>query len=80
MHVSALIPGQDGQNGSDLTITAEPVLMDGDQLTIEVVDRGKSKSVVTFNTHTLFILLRAAGGDGGGGGEGGKGGTGGEDT
>lgn len=54
--------------------------LNADAMSIEVTDRGKSKSVVSFNTANQFILFRAAGGDAGDGGRGGKGGTGGEDT
>jgi hypothetical protein len=56
------------------------IVMDPDSLSIEVTNRGKSKSVCSFNTANQFILMRAAGGSAGAGGRGGKGGTGGEDT
>lgn len=72
--------GQNGQNGSDLNMSLMGVDMNAEAMTIEVTNRGKSKSVVSFNTPNQFILFRAAGGDAGDGGRGGKGGTGGEDT
>lgn len=54
--------------------------MNPDAASVEVTNRGKSKSVVSFNTANQFILMRAAGGNAGDGGVGGKGGTGGADT
>lgn len=72
--------GQNGQNGSDLNMNLMGLDMNADAMSIEVTDRGKSKSVVSFNTANQFVLFRAAGGDAGDGGRGGKGGTGGEDT
>ena len=56
------------------------VVMDPDNLSLGMTDRGKSKSVCSFNSNNQFILLRAAGGHAGEGARGGKGGTGGEDT
>lgn len=72
--------GQNGQNASDLNMSVAGISMDPDNLTIEVTDRGKSKSLCSFNTANQFILMRAAGGNAGQGGPGGVGGTGGADT